>query len=325
MYSLFRCAVPVKYTQTSSAHQTIYCIWRCVSLRPFPMQVRGKLRDAKAKLKEIVSQPAAAAQPKQTVSTSAASSAAGFTQRPVSMPAGIAAGQIPPAFRAGPPPPPPPPRASNNGLAQNTGSGDVGPDPDQARPGQAGRPYSQPYLPPASNFMTGSGREAYHQYPAQQGGREPYQHPFSQQGSPQQPYRQLYDQQGHPLEPYRPPYGYGGAQQPGRGGPAGGRGMGQPVKLAGRGPHQQHYLDRGAASGALAPSDLSTICRGSLTCLNVSHPTPLLLGYQYPVTHPLILSVLCSSTGCSPRQCCTAYVCCGGIRMHSCWSCEQSC
>ncbi|KAL0045650.1 hypothetical protein WJX82_000668 [Trebouxia sp. C0006] len=94
-------------------------------------EVRLKLRDAKARLKQMMTKPAAA-QSRPSSSTSTASSAAELPHAPVSMPAGIPPSHMPPAFRVRQPPPPPPPRGAANGhLAQKSDSGELGQNANQ--------------------------------------------------------------------------------------------------------------------------------------------------------------------------------------------------
>ncbi|KAL0043335.1 hypothetical protein WJX79_001721 [Trebouxia sp. C0005] len=215
-------------------------------------EVRLKLRDAKARLKQIMSKPAAA-QSRPSSSTSTASSAAELA--PVSMPAGIPPSHMPPPFRAGQPPPPPPPRGAANGhLAQKSDSGELGQTPSQARPSaqvaeprQTERPYTSLLQPAASSVMPGFERESYPAGRNQPGGSmEPYRHSYGQQGTSHEPYRQPYLQQGPALEPYR---GYNGAF-PGRGGPAGGRGTGYQARPGARGgAYQQQGPGRGTHTG----------------------------------------------------------------------------
>ncbi|KAL0021187.1 hypothetical protein WJX77_011045 [Trebouxia sp. C0004] len=218
------------------------------------VEVRLKLRVAKARLKQIMSKPAAA-QSRPFNGTSTASSAAELPHAPVSMPASIPPSHMPLAFRVGQPPPPPPKRGAADGhLAQKSDSGELGQSPSQARPSarvaepwQTGGPYTLPLQPPASTAMPGFDREPYlagHNQPGVS--MQPHRHSYRQQGTSDEPYRQPYLQQGPALEPYR---GYNGAL-PGRMGPAGGRGTGYQARPGAMGaPYQQQGPGRGAHTG----------------------------------------------------------------------------
>ncbi|KAA6416428.1 MAG: hypothetical protein FRX49_13599 [Trebouxia sp. A1-2] len=232
-------------------------------------EVRLKLRDAKARLKQIMSKPAAA-QSRPSSSTSTASSAAELA--PVSMPAGIPPSHMPPPFRAGQPPPPPPPRGAANGhLAQKSDSGELGQTPSQARPSAQGL-SGNPTLRVAINQEA-----AWNPTAIPMGSRallmSPTANPISSKALPWSPIgdtmgpsRGGVDQQEEEEQAIKPDQGLGG-------GPTSSRVLGgahtQPPKAMPL-PHQPaHSSQSGSAHG----SDYGSGDRASLSGSEVASPT----------------------------------------------------